>query len=130
MVTPVDATPGQRAVQGHHMKRKCPVWMKPGNPLTSLRHALVQPGPAMHILCYKLTSQQLQIYTVILKTHPMIAAVLGLTLSSYLQNTVVGSSTSAVIDSILICDGVSVTSGCVDLYCISSHYYGRKCPSG
>ena len=112
MVTPVDATPGQRAVQGHHMKRKCPVWMKPRNPLLSLRHALVQPGPALRILYYKLTSQQLQIYTVILQPHPMIAALLGLTLSSYLQDILVGSSTSAVIDSILSCDGVSITSGC------------------
>ena len=58
--------------------------MKPGNPLTSLRHALVQPGPAMCILCYKLTSQQLQIYSVIVKPLPMIAALLGLALSSYL----------------------------------------------
>ena len=83
MVTPVDATPGQRAVQGHHMKRKCPVWMKPRNPLTSLRHALLRPWPAMPILCYKLTSQQLQIYSVIVKPLPMIAALLGLALSSY-----------------------------------------------
>ena len=66
----------------------------------------------MAVLCYKLTSQQLQIYSVIVKSLPMIAALLGLTLSSYLQNTVVGSSTSAVIDSILSCDGVSITSGC------------------
>jgi len=104
--------------------------MKPGNPLTSLRHALVQPGPAMRILCYKLTSQQLRIYTVILKTHPMIAALLGIALSSYLQNTGVGSSTSAAMDSILSCDGVSITSGCFDLYYVSRHYYVRKCPSG
>ena len=66
----------------------------------------------MAVLCYKLTSQQLQIYTVILKPHPMIAALLGIALSSYLQNTGVGSSTSAAMDSILSCDGVSITSGC------------------
>ena len=83
----------------------------------------------MAVQCYKLISQQLQIYSVIVKSLPMIAALLGLTLSSYLQNTVVGSSTSASMDSILICDGVSVTSSCFDLYCISRHYYGRKCPS-
>ena len=83
----------------------------------------------MRILCYKLTSQQLQIYSVIVKSLPMIAALLGLTLSSYLQDILVGSSTPAVIDSILICDGVSVTSGCFDLYCISRHYYGRKGPA-
>ena len=103
--------------------------MKPGNPLTSLRHALVQPGPAMCILCYKLTSQQLQIYSVIVKPLPMIAALLGLTLSPYLQDIIVGFSTPAVMDSILSCDGVSITSACFDIYSIARHYYGRKCPS-
>ena len=38
----------------------------------------------MAVLCYKLTSQQLQIYSVIVKPLPMIAALLGLALSSYL----------------------------------------------
>ena len=82
----------------------------------------------MPILCYKLTSQQLHICSVIIKPHLMIAALLGLTLSSYLQDILVGSSTSAVIDSILICDGVSITSAYFDLYCISRHYYGRNVP--
>ncbi|POI20851.1 hypothetical protein CIB84_015402 [Bambusicola thoracicus] len=59
----------------------------------------------------------------------MRAALLGLSLSSYLQNTAVGSFSTAVIDSILSCDGVSITSGCFDLYCIARHYYARKCPS-
>lgn len=38
----------------------------------------------MAVQCYKLTSQQLQIYSVIVKPLPMIAALLGLALSSYL----------------------------------------------
>ncbi|NXL96166.1 KRF4 protein, partial [Alectura lathami] len=58
----------------------------------------------------------------------MIVALPGLILSSYLQNTIVGSSTSAIIGSILSCDGVPITSGCCDLHFISSHSYGRRCP--
>ena len=80
----------------------------------------------MAVQCYKLTSQQLQIYSVIVKPLPMIAALLGLTLSPYLQDIIVGFSTPAVMDSILSCDGVSITSACFDIYSISRHYYGRK----
>ena len=61
-------------------------------------------GPAMPILFYKVTSQQLQISSAIIKPLPMITALPSLTLSSYLQNSIVGSSISAVIDSILSCD--------------------------
>lgn len=103
--------------------------MKTRNPLTSLRHVLQCPCPAMSILLYKLTSQQLQVYTVIIKSLPMTVALLGLTLISYLPNIIVGSSTSAVIDSILNSDGVSITSVLFDLYSISRHDYGRKCMS-
>ncbi|KAK4805650.1 hypothetical protein QYF61_022408 [Mycteria americana] len=47
-------------------------------------------------------------------------------LSSFPQNTHVGSSTSAAVGSILSCDGVPITSGCCDLSGTSSHYYGRR----
>ncbi|KFQ98612.1 Feather keratin Cos2-3, partial [Opisthocomus hoazin] len=50
----------------------------------------------------------------------------GPILSSYPQNTVVGSSTSAAVGSILSCDGVPINSGCCDLSGISSHYSGRR----
>ncbi|KAK4808553.1 hypothetical protein QYF61_009856 [Mycteria americana] len=54
----------------------------------------------------------------------------GPILSSFPQNTVVGSSTSAAVGNILSCDGVPITSGCCDLPGISSRYYGRRRRNG
>ncbi|NXJ07902.1 KRF1 protein, partial [Odontophorus gujanensis] len=67
-------------------------------------------------------------YTVIIKPLPMIMALPGLILSSYLQNTTVGFSTSAAIGNTHSCDGVSVVSECFDLLCISRYHYSRRCP--
>ncbi|NWV76902.1 KRF1 protein, partial [Dasyornis broadbenti] len=43
----------------------------------------------------------------------------GPILSSFPQNTVVGSSTSAAVGSILSCDGVPISSGGFDISCIT-----------
>ncbi|NXC21537.1 KRF4 protein, partial [Corythaeola cristata] len=51
----------------------------------------------------------------------------GPILSSFPQNTVVGSSTSAAVGSILSCDGVPINSGCCDLSCITSCYRCQPC---
>ncbi|NXE85702.1 KRF4 protein, partial [Cochlearius cochlearius] len=51
----------------------------------------------------------------------------GPILSSFPQNTVVGSSTSAAVGSILSCDGVPINSGCCDLSCITSRSCGSRC---
>ncbi|NXI98807.1 KRF1 protein, partial [Psophia crepitans] len=48
-------------------------------------------------------------------------------LSSFSQNTVVGSSTFAVIGSTLSCDGLPITSGDSDLPGVSNHNGGRSC---
>ncbi|XP_027765832.1 feather keratin Cos2-2-like [Empidonax traillii] len=52
----------------------------------------------------------------------------GPILSSFPQNTAVGSSTSAAVGSILSCDGVPINSGGFDLSCITSPYCGTRCP--
>ncbi|KAK4808550.1 hypothetical protein QYF61_009853 [Mycteria americana] len=65
--------------------------------------------------------------TVVIQPSPMVVTLPGPILSSFPQNTVVGSSTSAAVGSILSCDGVPITSGCCDLPGISSRYYGRRC---
>ncbi|KFO75534.1 Feather keratin Cos2-3, partial [Cuculus canorus] len=51
----------------------------------------------------------------------------GPILSSFPQNTVVGSSTSAAVGSILSCQGVPIIAGCCDFSCITSGYCGRPC---
>ncbi|KFV17077.1 Feather keratin Cos1-1/Cos1-3/Cos2-1, partial [Pterocles gutturalis] len=51
----------------------------------------------------------------------------GPILSSFPQNTVVGSSTSAAVGSILSCEGVPINSGGFDLSCITSRYCGNRC---
>ncbi|NXF55946.1 KRF4 protein, partial [Oceanites oceanicus] len=48
-------------------------------------------------------------------------------LSSFPQNTILGSSTSAAIGSTLSCDGVPINSGCCDLSCSTSTYCGNRC---
>ncbi|NWI19511.1 KRF4 protein, partial [Crypturellus soui] len=48
-------------------------------------------------------------------------------LSSFPQNTVVGSSTSAAVGRILSCEGVPINSDCCDLSRFSSLYCGRRC---
>ncbi|NWQ72103.1 KRF1 protein, partial [Neopipo cinnamomea] len=49
----------------------------------------------------------------------------GPILSSFPQNTVVGSSTSTAVGSILSCDGVPIN---FVLSCITSPYCGTRCP--
>ncbi|XP_075027922.1 feather keratin Cos2-3-like [Calonectris borealis] len=77
--------------------------------------------------CNEPCVRQCQNSTIIIQPSPVVVTLPGPILSSYPQNTVVGSSTSAAVGSILSCDGVPITSGCCDLSGISSRYCGRRC---
>ncbi|XP_059686193.1 feather keratin Cos2-3-like [Gavia stellata] len=78
--------------------------------------------------CNEPCVRQCQNSTVVIEPPPVVVALPGPILSSFPQNTIVGSSTSAAVGSILSCDGVPITSGCCDLSGISSRYCGRRCP--
>ncbi|XP_074018843.1 feather keratin Cos2-3-like isoform X1 [Numenius arquata] len=76
--------------------------------------------------CNEPCVRQCQNSTVVIEPSAVVVTLPGPILSSFPQNTVVGSSTSAAVGSILSCDGVPITSGCCDLSGISSRYYGRR----
>ncbi|NXF99978.1 KRF1 protein, partial [Sakesphorus luctuosus] len=67
-----------------------------------------------------LSLEQCQSSTVVIEPPAVLVTLPGPILSSFPQNTVVGSSTSAAIGSILSCDGVPINSGGFDLSCITS----------
>ncbi|NXT59502.1 KRF1 protein, partial [Pluvianellus socialis] len=66
--------------------------------------------------------------TIVIKLPPTVVTLPGPILSSFLQNTGLGSSTSAAVGTILSCDGVFITSRCCDHSGISHCYCGRKWP--
>ncbi|XP_075299981.1 LOW QUALITY PROTEIN: feather keratin Cos2-3 [Opisthocomus hoazin] len=76
--------------------------------------------------CNEPCVRQCQNSTVVIEPPAVVVTLPGPILSSYPQNTVVGSSTSAAVGSILSCDGVPINSGCCDLSGISSRYSGRR----
>ncbi|NWZ30447.1 KRF4 protein, partial [Asarcornis scutulata] len=78
--------------------------------------------------CNEPCVRQCQASTVAIEPPTVVVILPGPILSSFPQNTVVGSSTSAAIGNILSCDGVPINSGCCDLSCITSCYCGRRCP--
>ncbi|NXJ72737.1 KRF4 protein, partial [Rostratula benghalensis] len=77
--------------------------------------------------CNEPCVRQCQNSTVVIEPPAVVVTLPGPILSSFPQNTLVGSSTSAAVGSILSCDGVPINSGCCDLSCITSHYCGRRC---
>ncbi|XP_074417981.1 feather keratin Cos2-3-like [Larus michahellis] len=77
--------------------------------------------------CNEPCVRQCQNSTVVIEPPAVVVTLPGPILSSFPQNTIVGSSTSAAVGSILSCDGVPITSGCCDLSGISSRYSGRRC---
>ncbi|XP_074019153.1 feather keratin Cos2-3-like [Numenius arquata] len=79
--------------------------------------------------CNEPCVRQCQNSTVVIEPPTVVVTLPGPILSSFPQNTVVGSSTSAAVGSILSCNGVPINSGCCDLSCITSCYCGnRRCP--
>ncbi|NXM34936.1 KRF2 protein, partial [Oxyruncus cristatus] len=77
--------------------------------------------------CNECYVRQCQDSVVAIQPSAVVVTLPGPILSSFPQNTVVGSSTSAAVGSILSCDGVPINSGGFDLSCITSCYRGR-CP--
>ncbi|XP_054080659.1 feather keratin Cos2-3-like [Rissa tridactyla] len=79
--------------------------------------------------CNEPCVRQCQNSTVVIEPPAVLVTLPGPILSSFPQNTVVGSSTTAAVGSILSCDGVPINSSCCDLSCISSRYCGSRCPT-
>ncbi|XP_009897106.2 LOW QUALITY PROTEIN: feather keratin Cos1-1/Cos1-3/Cos2-1 [Dryobates pubescens] len=77
--------------------------------------------------CNEPCCRQCQSSTVVIEPSPVIVTLPGPILSSFPQNTVVGSSTSAAVGSILSCEGVPISSGGFDLSCITNRYCCRPC---
>ncbi|NXM59596.1 KRF2 protein, partial [Illadopsis cleaveri] len=71
--------------------------------------------------------RQCQDSTVAIQPSPVVVTLPGHILSSFPQNTVVGSSTSAAVGSILNSEGVPISSGGFDISCITSRYGGSGC---
>ncbi|NXI91497.1 KRF3 protein, partial [Psophia crepitans] len=79
--------------------------------------------------CNEPCVRQCQNSTVVIEPPAVVVILPGPILSSFPQNTVVGSSTSAAVGSILSSEGVPITSGGFDLSCITNCYCGsRRCP--
>ncbi|NWR40683.1 KRF2 protein, partial [Tachuris rubrigastra] len=77
--------------------------------------------------CNECCVRQCQSSTVAIQPSAVVVTLPGPILSSFPQNTVVGSSTSAAVGSILSCDGVPINSGGFDLSCIT-RCYPCRCP--
>ncbi|XP_064030246.1 feather keratin Cos2-3-like [Pogoniulus pusillus] len=76
--------------------------------------------------CTEACVRRCQSSTVVIQPPAVLVTLPGPILSSFPQNTVVGSSTSAAVGSILSSDGVPISSGCCDLSGIASRSYGRR----
>ncbi|NXD46854.1 KRF2 protein, partial [Copsychus sechellarum] len=77
--------------------------------------------------CNECCVRQCQDSTVAIQPSPVVVTLPGPILSSFPQNTVVGSSTSAAVGNILSCGGVPINSGGFDLSCITNRYGGSRC---
>ncbi|KAI1230237.1 hypothetical protein IHE44_0010202 [Lamprotornis superbus] len=71
---------------------------------------------------------QCQSSHVVIEPSPVVVTLPGPILSSFPQNTVVGSSTSAAVGSILSSGGVPISSGGFDLSCITNCYERLQVP--
>ncbi|NXD45589.1 KRF1 protein, partial [Copsychus sechellarum] len=72
--------------------------------------------------CNECCVRQCQSSTIIIEPSPVVVTLPGPILSSFPQNTAVGSSTSAAVGNILSCGGVPISSGGFDLSCITNRY--------
>uniref|UniRef100_A0A8D2NHC6 Keratin n=1 Tax=Zonotrichia albicollis TaxID=44394 RepID=A0A8D2NHC6_ZONAL len=71
--------------------------------------------------------RQCQSSHVVIEPSPVLVTLPGPILSSFPQNTAVGSSTSAAVGNILSCGGVPISSGGFDISCITNCYGGSRC---
>uniref|UniRef100_A0A8C3KVE7 Keratin n=1 Tax=Chrysolophus pictus TaxID=9089 RepID=A0A8C3KVE7_CHRPC len=72
--------------------------------------------------CNEPCVRQCQNSNVVIEPSPVVVTLPGPILSSFPQNTGVCSSASAAVGSILSSEGVPITSGGLDLSCISNRY--------
>ncbi|NXU47730.1 KRF4 protein, partial [Turnix velox] len=72
--------------------------------------------------CNKPCVRQCQSSNVFIEPPAVVVTLPGPILSSFPQNTVVGSSTSAAVGSILSCEGVPINSDCCDLSRLTCRY--------
>ncbi|XP_057897473.1 LOW QUALITY PROTEIN: feather keratin Cos1-2-like [Melospiza melodia melodia] len=77
--------------------------------------------------CNEPCVRQCQDSTVFIQPSPVVVTLPGPILSSFPQNTVVGSSSSAAVGNILSSEGVPINSGGFDLSCITNRYGGSRC---
>ncbi|XP_069733287.1 feather beta keratin-like [Phaenicophaeus curvirostris] len=77
--------------------------------------------------CNECCVRQCQDSTVVIEPSPVVVTLPGPILSSFPQNTVVGSSTSAAVGSILNEAGVPINSGGFSLSGFGGRYSGRRC---
>ncbi|NXO27352.1 KRF2 protein, partial [Cisticola juncidis] len=76
--------------------------------------------------CNEPCVRQCQDSTVAIQPSPVVVTLPGPILSSFPQNTAVGSATSAAVVNILSSQGLPITSGGCDLSGISRCCYGRR----
>ncbi|NXK67872.1 KRF1 protein, partial [Sylvietta virens] len=77
--------------------------------------------------CNECCVRQCQDSHVVIESSPVVVTLPGPILSSFPQNTVVGSSTSAAVGNILSCGGVPISSRGFDLSCITNRHCNRIC---
>ncbi|XP_024999900.1 feather keratin 1-like [Gallus gallus] len=77
--------------------------------------------------CNEPCVRQCQDSNVFIQPSPVVVTLPGPILSSFPQNTAVGSSTSAAVGSILSSEGVPISSGGFGLSGLGSRYGGRWC---
>ncbi|KAM6993786.1 feather keratin Cos1-1/Cos1-3/Cos2-1-like [Passerculus sandwichensis] len=77
--------------------------------------------------CNEPCVRQCQNSTVVIEPPAVVVTLPGPILSSFPQNTAVGSSSSAAVGSILSSQGVPISSGGLDLSCITNCYGGSRC---
>ncbi|NWI10100.1 KRF4 protein, partial [Crypturellus soui] len=78
--------------------------------------------------CNEPCVRQCQASIVVIDPPSVLVALPGPILSSFPQNTAMGSSTSAAVGRILSCEGVPINFDCCDLSRFSSHCCARRCP--
>ncbi|CAN8202028.1 unnamed protein product [Coccothraustes coccothraustes] len=77
--------------------------------------------------CNECCVRQCQSSHVVIEPPAVLVTLPGPILSSFPQNTAVGSSTSAAVGSILSSEGVPISSGGFDISCITSCSGGSSC---
>ncbi|OXB55931.1 hypothetical protein ASZ78_012180 [Callipepla squamata] len=77
--------------------------------------------------CNEVSVSQGQDSRVVIQPSPVVVTLPGPILSSFPQNTAVGSSTSAAVGSILSEEGVPISSGGFGISGLGGRFYGRRC---